>query len=54
MRIGRVVIIPAILILGAAGAVLSAPEISAAVTHAPAVHVQAPAASGNPNTLYRN
>ena len=39
MRIGRAIIIPAILALGVAGTVLPGAEIAMAASHAPAVHV---------------
>jgi len=39
MRIGRAIIIPAILALGVAGAVLPGAEIAVAAAHTPAVHV---------------
>jgi hypothetical protein len=39
MRIGRTVIIPAILALGAAGSILAAAAPATAASHAPAVHV---------------
>jgi hypothetical protein len=40
MRIGRAIIIPAVLALGVAGSVLTGSAISVAATHAPRVHVQ--------------
>ena len=39
MRIGRAIIIPAILALGVAGTVLPGAEIAMAAVHTPAVHV---------------
>jgi len=39
MRIGRAIIIPAILALGVAGAVLPGAEIAVAASHAPAVQL---------------
>jgi hypothetical protein len=45
MRIGRAIIIPAVLALGVAGSVLSGSAISAATGHAPSVHVQTVASS---------
>jgi hypothetical protein len=45
MRIGRTVIIPAILALGVVGSVLAGAEMSAAVVHTPSVHVQQATAS---------
>jgi hypothetical protein len=52
MHIGRVIIIPAILALGAAGSILSSSAMSAATAHAPIVHVQAAAPSAIPHMLY--
>jgi hypothetical protein len=46
MRIRRAIIIPAILVLGAAGSVLSGPAASAAPVHGPAIHA--------PFTVYRS
>jgi hypothetical protein len=51
MRIGRTIIIPAILALGVAGSALSAPATSAASGHAPSAHVLA--AAGIPTIWYR-
>jgi len=53
MRIGRAIIIPAILALGAAGSILSGSAMSAAVGHAPSTHVHATAVSASPNIYYR-
>lgn len=39
MRIGRAIIIPAILALSVAGSVLAGPGMSVAAVHTPAVHV---------------
>jgi hypothetical protein len=39
MRIGRAIIIPAIVALGVAGSVLPGAEIAMAAAHAPAAHV---------------
>lgn len=39
MRIGRAIIIPAIVALGVAGTVLSSAEVAMAAGHAPAAHV---------------
>ena len=39
MRIGRAIIIPAIVALGVAGSVLPGAEIAMAAGHAPAAHV---------------
>jgi hypothetical protein len=54
MRIGRGIIIPAILALGLAGSVLGGLEMSLVAAQAPSAHVQVAATSGNPNILYRN
>jgi hypothetical protein len=55
MRIGRAVLIPAILALGVAGSVLAGSAISAAPTPAASIHVQAAAASSaTPGTLYHD
>ena len=53
MRIGRRIIIPAILVLGVAASALAGTEISAAAAHAPSSQVQTTAASAGPNTMYR-
>jgi hypothetical protein len=53
MRIGRGLIIPAILALGVAGASLASAEMAAATALAPAAHAQVSTASGGPNILYR-
>ena len=52
MRIGRAIIIPAILALGVAGSALSGSAIAVAAIHAPAAHVQAVSAA--PQTFYHN
>jgi hypothetical protein len=52
MRIGRAIIIPAILVLSVAGSVLAAAEMSAAAEHAPSVHVQVTASSAGPRVHY--
>ena len=54
MRIGRAIIIPAILALGVAGSALPGPVIAVAAAHAPSVHVQAVAASFAPDTYYHD
>jgi hypothetical protein len=54
MRIGRAIIIPAILALGVAGSVLSGAGIAVAAGHAPAVHVQPAAAHAVPDTFYHS
>jgi hypothetical protein len=53
MRIGRRIIIPAVLLLGVAASALVGAEMSAAATHAPSSHVQVTAASAGPDTFYR-
>ena len=52
MHIGRAIIIPAILALGAAGSILSSSAVSAATAHASIVHVQAAAPSAIPDIFY--
>jgi hypothetical protein len=54
MRIGRKIIIPSILALGVAAAVLAGSEISVAAAHASGTHVQATAYAASPDTLYHN
>jgi hypothetical protein len=54
MRIGRTVIIPVIVALGVAGAVLASSEISAAAAHTSGTHVSATASAASPDTLYHN
>ncbi len=49
MRIGRTVIIPAILALSAAGAILVGSAVPAVATQAPSTHV---AATATPNTYH--
>ena len=39
MRVGRAIIIPAILALSVAGSVIAGAEVAVAAVHAPAVHV---------------
>lgn len=54
MRIGRTLIIPAILALSVAGSVLAGAEMSAAVVHTPSVHAQqTTASSATPDMRYR-
>jgi hypothetical protein len=53
MRIGRAVIIPAILALGLAGSLLTGSAMSAAAVHEGNVHVHVAAVSASPNTYYR-
>jgi len=52
MRIGRVLIIPAILALSAAGSILAGSAMPVAAVHAPSVHVQAVTVSSVPNIYY--
>ena len=47
MRIGRAIIIPAILALGVAGSALSGPAISVAAVHSPSVHWQVILSTGS-------
>jgi hypothetical protein len=54
MRIGRAVIIPAILALGVAAAALAGSEMATAATHAAGTHVHVSAVSANPDTMYRD
>lgn len=53
MRIGRAIIIPAILALGVAGSILSGSAMSAAAGRAPSAHVHPVAVSACPNIYYR-
>jgi len=52
MRIGRALIVPAILALGVAGSLLTGSAMPAAAGHDASVHVQASAVSLSPDTLY--
>jgi hypothetical protein len=52
MRIGRAIIIPAIIALGAAGSIVSGSVMPAAVGHAPSVHVQVAGSFVIPNMTY--
>jgi len=54
MRIGRRIIIPAIISLGVAGSVLAGSAISVATGPAPTVHVQAAGASAGASVHYRD
>jgi len=54
MRVRPVIIISAILALGAAGAAFSAAEIAAAATHAPAVHVRITDTVESPSVMYHD
>jgi hypothetical protein len=53
MRIGRSIIVPAILALGVAGSLLTGSAIPVAAGHAASVHVQAAAAPASPKMVYR-
>ena len=52
MRIGRAIIIPAILALGVAGSTVAGSAIAVAAGHGTSVHVQSKIAYGDPNFLY--
>lgn len=52
MRIGRAIIIPAILVLGVAGSALPGSVTATAAGHAPSTHVLAAAALATPDILY--
>lgn len=52
MRIGRAIIIPAILALGVSGSILAGSAASVAAVHTPTVHVQSAAASTSPDLVY--
>jgi hypothetical protein len=52
MRVGRTIIIPAVLALGVAGSVLAAVEASAATEHVAIAHVQTVASSPTPDVFY--
>jgi hypothetical protein len=54
MRIGRTIIIPAIIALAAAGAILAGSEISPAAVHASVSRVEATALYASPDALYHN
>lgn len=52
MRIGRAIIVPAILALGVAGSLLTGPALSAAAGHEASLHLPAVAIAASPNTLF--
>jgi hypothetical protein len=52
MRIGRAIIIPALLALGAAGSIAAASAAPMAAAQAPSAHVLSMAPSGSINTPY--
>jgi len=54
MRIGRRIIIPAILALGVAGSALVGAEISAAAAHASSAGAHVSAVSISPDTFYHD
>jgi hypothetical protein len=54
MRIGRAIIIPAILALGVAGTVLSGPGIAMAASTTPTVQTHSIAISSTPGVYYHN
>jgi len=53
MRLGRTIIIPAVIALGVAEAVPADSNMSAAAAHTSGPHVQITASSANPDTHYR-
>jgi len=53
MRVGRKIVIPAILALSAAGSILASSAASATVAQAPAAHVHVTAAHSIPHLYYR-
>jgi hypothetical protein len=53
MRIGRAIIIPAILALGVVGSMLTGPAMSGSASHGAGVRVHVAAVSARPDTLYR-
>ncbi len=52
MRVGRAILIPAILALGVAGPVLAGSGISVAAGHAPSAHVLVTASSTTVDTYH--
>jgi hypothetical protein len=52
MRIGRAIIIPAILALSAAGSILAGSAVPAAAAQAPNVHVVSVTSSAIPHVYY--
>jgi hypothetical protein len=54
MRIGRAIIIPAILALGVAGSTLAGSAIAVAAGSAPSVHAQAADSTQGPNLFYHS
>jgi hypothetical protein len=54
MRIGRAIIIPAILALGVAGSILAGSAVPVAAVDAPSVHVQSVASPGGTCVYYHD
>jgi hypothetical protein len=54
VRIIPGIVLPAILVLGVAGSILSAAEVTVAAGHAPAVHAHVIAASVVPKMKHRD
>ncbi len=54
MRIGRAIILPAVLALSVAGPVLSVPGMALATANASSVHVQSTVSSATPDVFYRS
>jgi fructose-1-phosphate kinase PfkB-like protein len=52
MRIGRATIVPAIVALGAAGAILAGSAASVTAATAPSTHVSSTVSAMSPDTLY--
>ncbi len=52
MRIGRATIIPAIVALGTAGAILAGSAATVSAAQVPATHVSSTVSAMSPNTLY--
>jgi hypothetical protein len=52
MRIGRAIVIPAILALGAAGSILAASAVPAAAAQASSAQVQSSSTSSTTNVFY--
>jgi len=53
MRIGRAILIPAILSISVAGSLITGSAMTAAAAPAPSVHVLAAAASAHPDMGFR-
>jgi hypothetical protein len=52
MRVGRLVLIPAILALSVTGSTLAGSALSVAVSHSTQIHAQADGAAAAPNLYY--